>query len=309
MREPTVRVVLHPVHGPGLAEALERLPGIDLTVADTDDEVVAALADGAPVLVTFPWNDRFLTPGLRWVQVISTGVEHVPVELLRHRGVVVTTARGAQAPSVAEHAVALVLALLRGVGPAIRQSARRQWILPPATELAGTTVVVLGFGSIGTEVGRRLRALGARVVGVRRTPEPSDGADVVVGPDALHRVLAEASIVVCALPGGPETAGVIGTEELEALGDGWLVNVGRGSVVDEAALVDALTRGELRGAALDVTAVEPLPGDSPLWDLENVVVTPHMGWVSDHLASRVAAVFESNLAAYLGRGRWSNRIA
>ena len=299
--------MLHPIHGDGLDTALARVDGIELLTPSDDEEVGDALESVAQVLVTFRWDDRFMVPNLRWIQSISTGVDQFPLdELARHR-VVLTSALGAHAPAVADHALALFLALVRGIGRAARGAPARRWVPSPAVEVAGLTVVVLGMGEIGRRIAERLGALSTDVIGVRLHPDRSTDGHVV-GPDRLLWACRQADAMICALPAGADTEKLIGPAELAALGKGWLVNVGRGSVVDEEALVSALVEKRLLGAALDVTTVEPLPLESPLWDLENVIVTPHMGWVSDRLTPRLAAIVEQNLTAFRGERPWLNRV-
>jgi D-2-hydroxyacid dehydrogenase (NADP+) len=271
---PSVRMALHPVHGPGLAEGLAALPHVDLVTAADDAGVAEAIGQGASALVTYRWDDSFLVEGLEWVQAISAGFDQFPLAELARRGVMVTSARGAHSPAVAEHALALLLALLRGVGRAVHRSADRRWKAGTATEIGGLTVAVLGLGAIGEEFAIRAKALGARVIGMKRSPEGYSGvADTVVGPDRLRWLLEEADAAVSFLPSGDDTRRLLGPAELALLA-GWLVNVGRGDTVDEAGLVDAIREGRLEGAALDVTDIEPLPHDSPLWDLEEVIITP-----------------------------------
>lgn len=304
-----VRAVLHPVHGPGLAEGLRTIDRLDLVSPETVDGVLDELANGAEALFTFEWDDRFATPSLAWVQAISAGVDQFPVDVLRESDVVLTSARGAQTPAVAEHAVALLWACVRGIGPAVRRSARHEWQPKRAAEVRGLTVTIVGMGSIGTEVARMLSLLGATVIGVRRNPAPSDYAERVVGVDQLLDVLARSDAVVCALPNSDDTQHLIGNEALNALGHGWLVNVGRGSTLDEEALAEALVDGDLIGAGIDVTEVEPLPEDSPLWDIENLIITPHMAWSSSGLTPRLVSLIAENVDAYLGERPWVNQVA
>jgi D-2-hydroxyacid dehydrogenase (NADP+) len=302
--------VLHPIHAPGQADALRAVAGLDVVAAADEDGVRDELAAGAPVLCTFAWDDSFLTPSLRWVQAISAGYEQFPADELRRRGVVLTAAQGAHAPAVAEHAIALLLALARGIAPAVRAASERRWSPGPAWELAGTTLGVLGLGTIGEGVARRAAALGMRVIGTKADPSSYDGvADEVLGADGTLAVCGAADAVVVALPGGDATRGAVGERELAALGPGWLVNVGRGSVVDEGALEAALRDGTLRGAALDVTVEEPLPPTSPLWDVPNLLLTPHMAWMSPRLPGRVAEIVAANLRAFRGEGPWATRVA
>ena len=304
-----VKAVLHPVHGPGTIEALRRIDGIAVEAPEEDGGVAAALEAGAEILITFVWDDRFLTGGLRWVQAVSAGIEQFPLEAFRARDIRLSSARGAHAPAVAEHAIALLLAAVRGLGPAMHDQADRRWSSPPAFEVQGRTLGILGLGSIGEEIARRAVGLGMRVIGTKRRPESYDGvAERAFGPESTLEVCQAADAVVVALPQSDETTGLIGPTELEALRDGWLVNVGRGSVVDEDALVEALMNGTLRGAGLDVFDVEPLPAESPLWGIPTVVMTPHSAWSSDRLVGRLAALFEQNLQAYRGMGDWRTLV-
>ncbi len=305
----SVRAVLHPVHSPGLSQRLRTIPGFHLETPNDTDQLVEILSDGVPVLLTYRWEDCYLTSSLEWVQAISAGTDQFPVDEFRKAGVTLTSARGAHSPAVAEHAVALLLALVRGIGPAIRKTARQVWEPEMASEVSGRVAVIAGLGSIGSEIAQRLRSLGMRVIGIRSRPHlPSEVSEILVGPNQIEWACERADALVCCLPAGPSTEGLIGASELEALGEGWLVNVGRGLTVNEPALVEALTKGPLRGAALDVTATEPPPPDSPLWNLENVILTPHMAWASDRLADRLGAILEANLVAYMNGDPWLNRV-
>lgn len=301
------RVVLHPVHPPGLADALHSPDDVDLLMPGRDElDVSLAGADG---LVTYRWDDSFLDHRLRWVQAVSAGTDQFPLEKLADRGVVLTSARGAHTPAVADHAVTLLLALLRRLSPAMRRSVDHVWKTEMAHETQGITVGIVGLGSIGEAVARRVTGLGMTVIGCKRDPSHHDGvAERVVGPEEMEVVFADSDAVIVALPHTPDTEASIGRTQLEALGRGWLVNVGRGALVDEEALIEMIENGSLRGAALDVTATEPLPDDSPLWDLEDVIVTPHMAWGSNLLIHRLVEIITANMAALGGDGAWVNRV-
>ncbi len=301
-----VAVVLHPLHPPGVPEALAGVPGIRL-VRPPDPPAVAEALARAPVLVTYLWDDDYLTPTLRWVQSISAGTEQFPVGRLAAAGVVLTSARGVNAPAVAEHAFALLLALTRGVVMSVRRAGT--WRPFVGEEIGGRTMVVLGLGAVGGEIARRALAWDMRVIGVKRHPGNYAGpVDTVVGPDRLLDVLAEADVVVSALPDTADTRRILDARALEALGRGWVVNVGRGSAVDADAVLAALEDGELRGVGLDVTDPEPLPPDHPLWTHPRVVVTPHVGGLSPRYGERLATLVAANLAAFAGRGVWTNRV-
>ena len=303
MTNPSDTAVLHPLHAPGLAAKLGLIQDVKIESASNADGVVAALEAGATILLTYVWEDRFLTGSLRWIQAISAGIEQFPIAELGARGVWLTSASGAHAPAVAEHAIALLMALVRRIGPAVRDAETRAWMPRPAHEVAGRTLGVLGLGAIGEEVALRATALGMRVIGTKRRPNQYRGvADQVLGPEETLSICEAADALVITLPHAEDTAKLVGPEELAALGEGWLINVGRGSVIDEAALVGALTEGLLRGAGLDVFDTEPLPEDSPLWALPNVVITPHMAWSSDRLPGRLAGVFDKNLHSFRDNG-------
>jgi D-2-hydroxyacid dehydrogenase (NADP+) len=300
-------VVLHPRHPRGVADAFRAAREIEL-VEPAADEVASAM-DGVGILVTHAWEPSFLTPSLRWVQSVSAGVEQFPLEELTAAGVTLTSARGVHAPQVAEHAFALLLSLTRGIGVAMRDATRKEWRPRMAEELTGRTLAVIGLGTIGEEIARRASAWGLDVIGVKANPTGYAGsARMVAGPDGLIDVCRAADIVVCVLPATPSTTGLIGKEALAALGAGWLINVGRGGVVDEAALVAALDDGGLRGAGLDVFATEPLPATSPLWDHPRVVITPHTAGFSPRYGERLLEVFLANLPGFGGQGPWSTRV-
>ncbi|MGA7273112.1 MAG: D-2-hydroxyacid dehydrogenase [Acidimicrobiia bacterium] len=302
-------VVLHPLHGPGLDDALRQLANLYLSTPDEEAEMAAELGRGAAGLITYRWEDSYLVPGLRWVQAISAGYDQFPLDALRSNGVVLTSARGAHSPAVADHALALLLALLRGLGPALRNSRHHDWRIGRAYETEGITVGVVGLGSIGEAVARRVLALGMEVIGCKRRPDAYAGVvPQVVGPEGLVSLFRGSDAVILTLPQTRQTEGLIGARHLAALGGGWLVNVGRGSVLDEEALLAALQEGTVAGAGLDVTAEEPLPGDSPLWDHPRVIITPHMAWVSDRLTPRLVEIIEANADALIGEGQWINQV-
>ena len=308
MGEP-LHIVLHPFHGPGLVEALSASRELALTVPEDGDGVVEQLASGVRGLITFQWEDRFASGAVEWIQAVSAGVEQFPEQLLREKGIVLTSARGAHTPAVAEHAIALMMAVVRMIGPAARGAAERVWHPVPAYEVGGRTMAVLGLGSVGEAIAQKASALGMNVIGTKRQTSSYEGiATKVYPPDRTLEVCSRSDVLVIALPEDPSTVGCVGEAELVALGSGWLVNVGRGSVVDEAALVHALTEGQLRGAGLDVTGIEPLPDDSSLWDLPNVIITPHMGWSSDRLAGRLAEITLANARALVEGAPWVNRV-
>jgi D-2-hydroxyacid dehydrogenase (NADP+) len=304
-----IHVVMHPRFPPAVDLALQAMPGIVLHRPADEAGVVRALDAGAQVLVTFTWRPEFLRPSLRWIAGTGAGIEQYPLAALRRQGIALTTATGVHASCVAEHAFALMLALLRRIGEATRNMTRCHWQALPGEQLAGKKLGIVGLGRIGEQVALRARHWELEIVGVKRQPAQYQGCVTDVrGEDALGEVCDWADILLLAAPARPDRSSLVGAAELERLGHGWLVNVGRGSLVDEPALIRALESGRLRGAGLDVTAVEPLPADSPLWRLPNVVITAHNAGDSPAYGPRWGALFARNLAAFAGSGDWVNRV-
>lgn len=302
------------VYEPGLLRP-PRYPadhtGSPIDRSDSDEARWIELLGRAEVL--FDFDQTHLddlperAPRVKWIQATSAGIGERVADwgyAERMPDTVFTTASGVHAIPLAEFCLLGMLAFTRRLFLTIDQQERREWTRFAGSDLGGRTVVIFGHGSIGEEVGRLARALGMVVIGVKRTIggcDPADAhADELVPTDALHRVLPRAAFLVIAAPHTPETDGAIGEAELAALPSGAVViNVGRGSLVDEEALISALEAGRLGGAALDVFATEPLPPDSPLWSLSNVLVSPHSAATSDRENARIVDLFCENLRRYL----------
>lgn len=306
---PELHVVLHPRRPPGVEDFLRTVPQLVLHAPLDEDGVIRALQAGVQVLVTYTWRDAFLTPSLRWVAGTGAGFEQYPLDEFNARGVVLTSAAGVHADCVAEHAFGLMLALTRRLGEATRNATRHRWEELVGEELAGKKLGIVGLGRIGEGVARRAQNWGLSIAGVKRNPGQYQGClDDVRGADQLAAVCQWADILLLAAPALPDRRPMIGQRELDLLGAGWIVNVGRGSLIDEPALIRALESGRLRGAGLDVAAVEPLPDGSPLWDHPRVVLTAHNAGDSPGYGARWGALFTRNQAAFAGAGEWVNQI-
>lgn len=288
----------------------ERAP--DLTVvAGYDEAFLREHIGDADVLLTFRFPTGYLAQAkrLRWIQLTSAGVEQVLSAPEFRRDVVVTNTRGIHGDVMAEYTAAVMLALRWRLPALVRDQQARRWRPAMVEPLAGATLGVVGLGAIGGAIARRGASLGMRVLGVRRTPAPVDGVERVYGPDGLLEMLPECDFVVLVVPTTGETTRMIGAAELAAMKPtACLVNVARGSVVDEAALVAALREGRLGGAALDVFDEEPLPPDSPFWDLENVLVTPHIAGMPVDYWQRVLDIFLDNVARWRAGQPLRNRV-
>ncbi|GMN12698.1 D-2-hydroxyacid dehydrogenase [Altererythrobacter sp. MTPC7] len=242
-------------------EALEKAPLAEIGWFDLNEkEPMAAIAKAATKL--------------KWLNSIYAGLDFMPLGALQERGVVVTNGVGINAITIAEYVVMMMLAHAKGYAQVVRAQDRHEWLLdsPGKRELAGERVLLLGMGAIGSLVKTRLKAFDMEVVPVRRS-----GADGALTPDEWRGRLGEFDWVILAVPATDETRGMIGADELGAMKDtAVLVNVARGDVVDQDALVSALDAKSIEAALLDVTTPEPLPQDHPLWSLENAQVTMHL---------------------------------
>jgi phosphoglycerate dehydrogenase-like enzyme len=239
-------------------------------------------------------------PRVRWLQLVTMGYDQVD----QHgapRHATVTNAGDAYAPTVAEHAVASLLALVRRIPEAVRLAERREWaqaaVGPTVGTLNGAMVAVLGFGNIGRAVADRLRGFDARVVAITRSGRPDPHADESATTAQLHDVLARCDALIVAVPLTDETRGMLDERAFAALrAHALVVNIARGAVIDQRALADALANGRLGGAALDVLDPEPLAADDPLWSAPNLLITPHVaGFGGDVPGRRVLALIERNL--------------
>lgn len=265
-------------------------------------------ADSALVMQsTVPLLTPALQPGgrLRWLHSLPAGAEALLTpEVVAAEHVTLTCSKGPMGPMVAEHALALMLALARDLPGFARSQSARQWGTQadarPMLDLFDKTVLILGVGAIGGHLARICRAgLGMRVLGLARTRRGNPHIDRYVEPADLHAALGEADVVVLCIALTAETRNFIGATELAAMKPtAFLINVARGSLVDDGALVAALQGGTIAGAGLDTVAVEPLPEESPLWAMPNVVITPHLASRSDCAPGAVAAFLRENIRRF-----------
>ena len=287
------------------AQIQEIAPDMRLLVTEGREEMEAALDDIEIAACQFPRDLLLRARNLRWYQQWSAGADW----LQRHPEAaeldfVLTSTSGMHEIQVTEHIFALLLALGRRIDWSVRAQMRAEWMSwdekRDVFELADKTMVLVGVGAIGERTAQVAAAFDMRVVGVRRNPERSSaGVETMVGPDRLLDVLPEADFVVITAPLTEETRGMIGERELRALKPtAYIVNIGRGGIIAEGALVKALQEGWIAGAGLDVFEEEPLPEDSPLWGLENVIVTAHYAGITPRYDERAMAIFLDNLRRY-----------
>jgi D-2-hydroxyacid dehydrogenase (NADP+) len=285
---------------------------------DAVDEIslpVTLVGDGesysaTDAIATYVPRPEFLDAG--WVHCIRAGYDEFDTEEYERARVPFTNSTGIHGTTVGELALNFMLSFAR-LGHRYRDHQHRnEWMEPdydrPFT-LENERVCVVGLGTIGRAIATRCDALGMAVFGVRRSDESVPGVSELFSPDRFHEAIDDARFVVLAVPQTPETANLIGAAELDRMADdAYLINVARGAVVDEGALVDALEAGEIAGAGLDVFETEPLPPESPLWDFEEVIVSPHKGSATNRYHLDLAELFEENVRRYRSGDPLRNRV-
>ncbi|MBN2515157.1 MAG: D-2-hydroxyacid dehydrogenase [Deltaproteobacteria bacterium] len=301
--------------------------------ARTSEDVAVALDTypDAEVLYTIhtpqSWSDRW---NIRWIQIHYAGSDHVSLDAIP-RHVELTTASGVNSVAVAEHALSLIFALRRRLPLVLKLQSQCNWPEPKdrwkafaRPLLRGETIGILGYGSIGREIGRVAKSLGMRVFVYKRNPDQKndrgfvlpgtgdpDGSipDAFYGQDDLHAILNESDIIVNVLPSTARTEKILDREAFSAMKTSALfISVGRGKTVDESALIEAIEKGTLSGAGLDVFETEPLRPSSPLWQFDNVIISPHMGGFFSRYDEIAMILFRENLSRYLSGQNLLNRV-
>lgn len=297
---------------PWFAERLRRdFPQLEVVHLSNYERVNEEIADAD---IAIAWSLRGeqikLASRLKWIHSTATAVHALMSPELRSSNIIVTNARDVHGPVVAEHALALVFALAKRLPQAVKYQQQRHWAqadlwerTPRPRELSGATIAILGLGGIGRPLAKMAKGVGMRVVGVREHGERTcEAVDAVYGLDGLERALHESDFVVLALPVTPKTHHLMNATRLACLRpDAYLINVGRGVLIDEEALVLALGKHSFAGAALDVTVEEPLPPQSPLWEMDNVFITPHVAGLTGKMWERHYTAFSENLKRFLAQ--------
>jgi D-2-hydroxyacid dehydrogenase (NADP+) len=282
--------------------AIEDTIGEKIVRCRTREEALSALPE-ADIVITLG-GARLLdetlldaAPKLRLVLSMSAGVDKLPVAALHARGISLCNAKGVFSGTIAEYVLGGMLAVSHHFPALYRNQSRALWEpVWSGDDLDGKTLLIVGAGSIGGEIARRAKAFDMTVMGLRRRPEPAEHFDAVLGTDALHGALPRADYVVLAVPLTGETRHLFGAKEFALMKKtAVFINIARGDTVDEEALIAALREKKIAGAVLDVFQTEPLSGDSPLWALDNVLVTPHSAGLSDNAERKTAALLCENI--------------
>ena len=309
-----MRILLFPSIAEDWIEQIRAIsPEIEVVTAGSETEALSVISDVDALYG--PISPALLNAAqrLRWVQVSHIGLEGSIFPELAASPVVLTNTRGIYSDHVADQAFSMLMAFSRGLHIYIRRQVEHRWASSEAVQaihLADRTLGILGLGGIGSEVAKKGSAFGMRVVAVDPAPKGStEGVDRVWGMDGLYSFLGESDFVAICAPHTPATEGLIGAAELGAMKDtAVLINVGRGKIVKLDALVEALQAGTIAGAGLDVFEVEPLPEDHPLWDMENVIITPHVGARGPYVQERRMRILVENVRRFVAREPLLNMV-
>jgi len=306
-----LRQKIHGLRAGSYADLLaDRLPDCSVVAADTPSTERTAI-ETADVATGFSLDPEQLDRAdeLELFACVFAGTGHLDLDAFAEHGVAVTNASGVHRPNISEYVVGAMVALTRQFPRAWQQKAQRRWQKYPVGEIHGSTVAVVGLGAIGEAVVSRLDPFGVDTVGVRYTPSKGGPTDDVYGFDEIHEAVSDADYVVLACPLTEATRGLIDDEVFLTMPtDARLVNVARGPVVETEALVGALRSDTIGGAAIDVTDPEPLPEDHPLWNFENVMITPHNAGASPDYYERCADILAENIRALSSGDELTNRV-
>jgi D-2-hydroxyacid dehydrogenase (NADP+) len=287
----------------------KEFPEVAVHSAKNEDEV-GDFIRRTDILLTVRISDSLLKKAskLQWIHTITTGVDYIVNLPSLRKEVLISCSRGIHVPQMSEFALLLMLALNRNLPQFIRNQDKRVWDRWPTRLLYQKKVGILGIGVIGEEIARKCKAFGMTVLGIDGVKRKVDAVDCFYGPEDLLRVVPEVDYFIIVVPNIPQTRKMITAEVLSSMKPtAFLINLGRGEVVDEEALIRLLETGKIAGAALDTFWEEPLPDDHPFWGMKNVIMTPHVGGMCEICVDQVLGIFEENLRRFL-KGERRNLI-
>ena len=302
-------LILDPLADEYKKRLASRFPEVSIFAAKEEKEIGDIIRQ-TDVLLTAKISDGFIKKAARlhWIQAKTSGVDYLLNLPSLRKEVLLTSTLGIHGPQMSEMAILFMLALNRNFPQIVRNQDQGIWERWPGKLLWKKKVGILGIGVVGEEIARKCKVFGMTVFGIARRRRKIDSVDYLYGPEDLFRVLAEVDYLIIAAPHTPETRKMIGAKALASMKPtAFLINLARGEIVDEEALIEALKTRQISGAAMDVFWEEPLPANHPLWKLKNVIVTPHIGGMSDIYVEQVLSIFEENLRRFL-RGEKNNLI-
>lgn len=290
-----------------LDEIRAAAPDWEIVVCENEQAAAPHLMDAEAIATWSGAQVKSALQGdkLRWVQFFAAGVDSLPLQEMKQKGVWLTNASGVHAAPISETMFAMILAFVRGIDSSIADQKKHVWRQGGhrLIEIHEKTLGILGVGAIGLEAARIGKAFGMRVLGLRRGGKPAENVDEMFAPSRADEMLGACDYVMNVLPWTPETENFMNAARFARMKNtACYVSAGRGATTDQNALIDALKTGKIACAGLDVTTPEPLPADSPLWDMDNVILTPHMAGLTDRYFERATDILIENLKAYRNTG-------
>ena len=280
---------------------LPKFPEVSIHSAQKEEEI-GDFIEKADILLTIRISDKLIKKAskLKWIQALTTGVDYIINLPSLKKEVVITSTRGIHGPQVSEMAFLLMLALNRNFPEVVRNQDKAVWERWPGKLLWKKKVGILGIGVIGEEIARKCKAFDMKVFGIDIVKRKVESIDIFYGPEDIINVAKEVDYFIIVAPFTPQTEKMVDSKVLSAMKPtAFFLNLGRGEIVDEEALIQALNSGKIAGAALDTFLAEPLPKDHPFWGMKNVIVSPHVAGMSDVYVEQALSIFEENLRRFL----------
>lgn len=278
-----------------------KFPELTIHAASSESEAESFISE-ADILMAVRVTDEFIKKAVKvqWIQSLISGVDFFITLPSLRKDIIISSTRGIHGPQMSEIAFLLMLSLNRSFVKNIENQKKKVWDRWPTKLLYKKKVGILGVGVIGKEIARKCKAFEMTVHGITSVKRETEFVDFPHGPDELKQVLSEVDYFICMVPSSAQTKKMIGAEELAAMKpSAYFISMGRGDTIDEEALIHVLKNKKIAGAGLDVFDTEPLPSDSPLWEMDNVIVTPHIGGMSDIYSDQVIPILEENLRRFL----------
>lgn len=281
-------------------------------ISTEDNEIIQNKISTTDILVTYDVDLSLLDKAkeLKWIHTLSAGVDGVPFDELHERNIILTNSKGIHKYQISEQVLGYMLMFERGLNYYLRNQDKKKWDRSVRlSELTFKSACILGVGSIGSEIARLCKAFGMKTTGVRNTNKLANYIDEIYTMDMIKDAIRNCDYVICALPLTNKTYHIIDMNIFNVMkDDAYFINIGRGKIVDEKSLINALKEKKIKGAAMDVFEEEPLDVNSPLWEMENVLITPHTAGMSPYYMKRAMEIFKHNLNAYLNKGDFINKI-
>ena len=268
----------------------------------TKKEDIDNFAEEAEIIICWKFPDECLKRAkkLFWIQLVSAGSDQITNLPSFSRNIMISTAGGVHTTPIAEYVICYILSLYQGTFDLMNFQKENKWGRIKRREVKGKTLGIVGLGKIGKEIARKAKAFDMKVAGIKRKPESVEFVDEVLGPHDLHGLLGKSDFVVISTPLTALTRNLISKKELEIMKhSAYLINIARGEIVEEKALIEALKNDKIKGAVIDVFEEEPLPEKSELWDTKNLIITPHISWLGEYTLERVIASVTDNIGRYI----------